>query len=91
MAPIAKTLTDDHVPGYVGMGIYQGSGAPFNLARINDVTTAQGFQTLSTMAGRDTTNLYISNQNGVEYFSIKTIRYIERDSTAMPPGMTLPS
>ena len=77
MAPIAKTLTDDRVPGYVGMGIYQGSGAPFNMARIVDETTAQGFQTLPTMAGRDTNNLYISSQNGVEYMSIKTTRYID--------------
>jgi hypothetical protein len=75
--PIAKTLTDDRVPGYVGQGIYKGSGVPFPLTRIVDGNTALGFQRVPTMTGRDTKNLYVTIKNGIEYLNINDFSYMD--------------
>ena len=73
---VAKTLVDDRAYGYVGMGIYRGSGASFSLAKITDGTTASGFQSTPTMTGRDTNDLSITRRNGVEYLGINHFQYI---------------
>jgi Beta-lactamase class C and other penicillin binding proteins len=75
--PLAKTLADDRVYGYVAAGIYRGGGTNFNMAKITDETTALGFQSIPTMTGRDTNNLYITNIDGVEYLGINHYRYID--------------
>jgi len=75
--PIAKTLTDPRVYGYVGMGIYRGSGALFNMARIIDENTALSCQSTPTMTGRDTNNICITEINGVGYLNINNHRYID--------------
>lgn len=77
---IAKILSDDRAHGYVGMGIYRGRGAFIKSAKIVDKDTALGFQDTPTMSGRDTNNLYITNENGVQYLNINNFRYI--DATA---------
>lgn len=76
---MAKTLTDNKTYGYVGMGIYKGGGAFINNARIIDAQTALGFQDIPTMAGRDTNNLYITNQYGIEYLNRNDTRYIDAE------------
>jgi len=76
-SPIAKTLTDGRVPGYVSQGIFKGSGALVRSAKIVDENTALGFQDAPGLIGRDTNNLYITNKNGVEYLSINYHRYVD--------------
>jgi len=78
--PMAKTLTDDRLYGYVGHGIYKGGGELFNLAKIAGETTALGFQNIPTMAGRDINNLYVTEQDGIEYLGINDFRYIDAAS-----------
>jgi hypothetical protein len=75
---LAKTLTDDRVPGYVTSGIYKPGerGISLNGARIVDEFSALGFQSTPTMSGRDINNIRITVQNGVEYLEVNNDRYI---------------
>ncbi|MCL1965054.1 MAG: beta-lactamase family protein [Firmicutes bacterium] len=76
-SPIAKTLTDERVRGYVCKGIYKGGGADFASAKIVDAATALGFQSTPTMMGRDTNNLTVTKQKEFEYLAINNFRYID--------------
>jgi len=74
---MAKTMVDERVSGYVAQGIYRGGGMPFPLARIVDENTAWGFQDIPAMAGRDTSDLRVSVEEGVEYLHIDGFVFID--------------
>jgi hypothetical protein len=80
LQPVVKILTDNRAYGYVGMGIYKGRGQLINMAKILDETTALGFQSIPTMTGRDTNNMYVTVQNGVEYLKINNCAFIDAAS-----------
>ncbi|MCL2163003.1 MAG: beta-lactamase family protein [Oscillospiraceae bacterium] len=85
--PVAKTLTDERVYGYVAQGVYTAGGFSFPAAKIEDERFASGFQNTPTMTGRDTVDLYVELTNGVEYLHMNNFRYI--DSTAAAPFSAL--
>ncbi|MCL2818686.1 MAG: serine hydrolase, partial [Actinomycetia bacterium] len=78
--PLAKTLVDDRVVGYVGQGIYRGSGKLIKSAKIVDASYASAFQSIPTMLGRDTNDLRITEQQGVEYLAVNEFKYIDASS-----------
>ncbi len=74
---IAKINTDERTPGYVGVGIYQSSGANVKSARIMDANTAAPYQSTPTMTGRDTNLLRVEKEGGVETLYINHYAYID--------------
>jgi len=78
---VAKIQTDERLPGYVGPGILRSrNGRIMNWAKITADNTALGYQDTPTMLGRDTNNLYITEQNGIEYLNINAFKYIDASS-----------
>lgn len=79
-AGVAKVHTDERASGYVGVGIYEGSGKNIKSARISDSRLAVPYQSTPTMFGRDTNYLSIETESGVEALFINDYRYIDASS-----------
>ena len=79
---LARLHTDERAPGYVGMGNYQGGGKQIKSAKIVDDNLAVGFQSTPTMIGRDTNNIRLDTQNGIEILHINNYRYIDSNAAA---------
>jgi hypothetical protein len=88
-APIAKTLTDERIYGYVDNGIYRGGGRSFNAARITGADEARGYQSTPTMMGRDTNDLSVERRGGYEYLRINNTVYVESASAIKFSGVDL--
>jgi len=80
---LAKTRTDERLPGYVSQGIYRAGGCSFPLTKIADGSNAYGYQNIPTMMGRDIVNLFVTTEKGVEYLYVNNHRFIDA-ATAIP-------
>jgi CubicO group peptidase (beta-lactamase class C family) len=73
-AALAKTQTDERLPGYVLQGIYQEGGRLFPAGKIIDGRNSEGYQSTPTMMGRDIVNLSVTADES--YLNINNSRYI---------------
>ena len=79
-ASLAKIYTDNRIPGYAGMGIYQGVGKLIKNAKIVNENIAVGYQSTPTMAGRDTNNIMVQDEDEIESLLINDYLYVDAAS-----------
>ena len=84
---LAKTTADERFPGYIVNGVYRGSGKAFPATRVVDGRTAEGYQNIPTVMGRDIVNLSVAARGGVEYLHINNGRYMDAAAAAAFSGL----